>query len=115
MNRLVASQSSRGLLGQPCSTIARGDWLPAFSVRLDPPPADDGAWAEQLAADSARRYGRPRDLVDAGRQTALARIAALHQRVVEQAQAARAAEEPPPPPGDAGRRARNQRRAGGQP
>jgi hypothetical protein len=35
-----------------------GERLPAFSVQLDPPPAGDAALADQLAAESAERYGR---------------------------------------------------------
>jgi hypothetical protein len=92
-----------------------GERLPVFSVQLDPPPASDAALAAQLAAASAGRYGRPRAQVEAVRQAALARVAALHQRVIEQTQTAHAAEEPPPPPsdGEAGRRPRNQHRERG--
>jgi hypothetical protein len=38
--------------------VRNGERLPAFSVRLEPPPASDPALAERLAAASAERYGR---------------------------------------------------------
>jgi hypothetical protein len=38
---------------------ARGERLPVFSVRLDPPPPSDPAQAADLAAASAARHGRP--------------------------------------------------------
>jgi hypothetical protein len=38
---------------------ARGERLPVFSVRLDPPPPSDPALAAELAAASAARLGRP--------------------------------------------------------
>lgn len=73
--------------------------LPVFSLRLDPPPASDDRLAMQLAVASAQRYGRPRAAVDAGRAAVQARIAAVHQRLFEQEQAARQSAEPPLPPG----------------
>jgi hypothetical protein len=38
--------------------VRNGERLPAFSVRLDAPPAPDTALADRLAAASALRYGR---------------------------------------------------------
>src|SRR5207253_4559037 len=38
--------------------VRTGERLPAFSVRLDPPPLGDSALADRLAAASAERYGR---------------------------------------------------------
>ena len=38
--------------------VRTGERLPAFSVRLDPPPLGDSAVADRLAAASAERYGR---------------------------------------------------------
>jgi hypothetical protein len=63
---------------------SRGERLPVFSVRLDPPPASDPVLAAALAAESARRYGRDRAAVEAT-------LAALLERV---------APPPPPPPAD---------------
>jgi hypothetical protein len=54
---------------------AGGERLPAFSVRLDPPPASDPRLADGLAAASAARYGRAAAAVDADLASALARIA----------------------------------------
>src|SRR5262249_10231166 len=46
--------------------VRTGERLPAFSVRLDPPPAGDTVLAEQLASESAERYGRPALHVELG-------------------------------------------------
>jgi hypothetical protein len=43
---------------------ARGERLPVFSVRLDPPPATDPAVADALAAESGARHGRPTEDVE---------------------------------------------------
>jgi hypothetical protein len=53
---------------------AGGERLPAFSVRLDPPPAPDPGLADALAAASADRYGRPAAAVEEALCSALARI-----------------------------------------
>ena len=45
---------------------AGGEPLPVFSVRLGPPPAGDPAVRDELAAASARRYGRDRVAVEEG-------------------------------------------------
>jgi hypothetical protein len=58
---------------------AGGRRLPTFSIRLEPPLASDAALRETLAAISAKRYGRAAALVEADRQSALARIAAARQ------------------------------------
>lgn len=50
---------------------AGGERLPVFSVRLDPPPADDPVLREKLAVASARRYGRDRAAVEETIRTAL--------------------------------------------
>ena len=60
---------------------ARGERLPVFSLRLDPPPPGDPALAADLAASSAARHGRPvedveQDLVLARERVAEARRAA---------------------------------------
>jgi hypothetical protein len=56
---------------------ARGQRLPVFSLRLDPPPPPDELLAHRLALQSGRRYGR--DVEDLHRDTAAlyARIALL--------------------------------------
>lgn len=51
-----------------------GERLPAFSVRLDPPPASDLALQATLAAASAQQYGRERSLVEAEIQAAMTRV-----------------------------------------
>ena len=56
-----------------------GERLPVFSVRLDRPPEDDAALADELAAASAARYGRDALAVDEDLRSALARIAATHR------------------------------------
>ncbi len=52
---------------------ARGERLPVFSVRLEPPPSEP-AVAGALAATSARRYGRERAAVERALHATLARI-----------------------------------------
>ncbi|HEX2515516.1 MAG TPA: hypothetical protein VH257_12485, partial [Chloroflexota bacterium] len=52
----------------------RGERLPVFSVRLDPPPPGDPALAAALTAESARRYGRDRATVEAGLASLLERV-----------------------------------------
>jgi hypothetical protein len=78
---------------------AGGERLPVFSLRLDPPPVSDPELAGDLAADSARRWGRPRAAVEAARTALLERIDAARAQATEQEQRRRA--EPPPPPPDA--------------
>jgi hypothetical protein len=56
---------------------AGGERLPTFSVALDPPPVTDVAVRHELARASAQRYGRAVEVVEAERQHALERIAAL--------------------------------------
>ena len=51
-----------------------GQRLPTFSVKLDPPPATDRQHGRALAAASAERYGRDAALVEADRQSAVARV-----------------------------------------
>jgi hypothetical protein len=58
----------------------RGERLPAFSVRLDPPPPSDPAAADAVAAESAQRYGRPRQVVEDAIGAALGRIEASQRR-----------------------------------
>jgi hypothetical protein len=54
--------------------VHTGERLPAFSVRLDPPPAGDAVRAEQLASESAERYGRPALHVELDLQAAADRV-----------------------------------------
>ncbi len=54
--------------------VGTGERLPAFSVRLDPPPASDPGLAEQLACESAERYGRPTLDVELDLQAAADRV-----------------------------------------
>jgi hypothetical protein len=54
--------------------VRTGERLPAFSVRLDPPPAGDTVLAEQLASESAERYGRPALHVELDLQAAADRV-----------------------------------------
>ena len=54
--------------------MATGERLPAFSLRLDPPPPSNLARAQLLAEASARRYGRDAVDVDLDLQTALERM-----------------------------------------
>jgi hypothetical protein len=54
--------------------VRTGERLPAFSVRLDPPPASDTVLAEQLASESAERYGRPALHVELDLQAAADRV-----------------------------------------
>ena len=61
-----------------------GERLPAFLVKLDPPPPSDGALARELARASAERYGRPIDAVEADRQTALERPTLLRAAALVQ-------------------------------
>jgi len=56
------------------SDMDTGERLPAFSVRLDPPPISNGELAAELALVSAERYGRDALEVELDRQAALARI-----------------------------------------
>jgi hypothetical protein len=51
-----------------------GERLPAFHLRLDPPPEADPAVAEVLAACSAARYGRDAAVVAADRAAVLERL-----------------------------------------
>ena len=60
---------------------ARGERLPVFSVRLDPPPASDPGWAAELAAASVLRYGRDAAVVDRDLQAAMDRIDVSHRVV----------------------------------
>jgi hypothetical protein len=53
---------------------SRGQRLPTFSVKLDPPPRTDRQQTTDLAAASAERYGRAVALVEADRRSALARV-----------------------------------------
>ncbi len=62
---------------------ARGERLPTFSVRLDPPPTTDPAVAAQLAAISAARYGRDAAAVARDLQSALSGIEAHQQNAVD--------------------------------
>ena len=57
---------------------AGGDRLPAFSVRLDPPPPSNSELADRLALASAANYGRDRSLVERDLRSALARIESTH-------------------------------------
>jgi hypothetical protein len=54
--------------------VRTGERLPAFSVRLDPPPAGDTVLAEQLASESAERYGPPALHVELDLQAAADRV-----------------------------------------
>jgi hypothetical protein len=54
--------------------VRTGERLPAFSVRLDWPPAGDTLLAEQLASESAERYGRPALHVEIDLQAAANRV-----------------------------------------
>jgi hypothetical protein len=54
--------------------MTTGERLPAFSLRLDPPPPSDPASARLLAEASARRYGRDAVDVDLDLQSALERM-----------------------------------------
>jgi len=53
----------------------RRERLPVFSLDLDPPPTSDEDLADELAARSARQYGRHRTAVERDLQAALDRIA----------------------------------------
>jgi len=61
---------------------AHGERLPVFSVHLDPPPASDPLLRDHLAGQSAARYGRDRDDVDADLRSARARIERTHETIV---------------------------------
>jgi hypothetical protein len=52
----------------------QGERLPAFHLRLDPPPEADPAAAEVLAACSAAQYGRDAAVVAADRAAVLERL-----------------------------------------
>jgi hypothetical protein len=67
----------------------RGERLPAFSVQLDPPPADDPAVRERLAAASAERYGRSRLRVEDDLRSALARVRVARQAMADGARPGR--------------------------
>jgi hypothetical protein len=54
--------------------VRTGERLPAFTVRLDPPPAGDATIAARLADDSAERYGRDALDVDLDLQGAWERV-----------------------------------------
>lgn len=54
--------------------VRNGERLPAFSVRLEAPPAPDPALADRLAATSAARYGRSVVDVELDLQAAAERI-----------------------------------------
>jgi hypothetical protein len=58
---------------------ARGERLPAFSVRLDAPPPSDPTVRDQLLAASAARYGRARSAVESDIRSALARVELARQ------------------------------------
>jgi hypothetical protein len=53
--------------------VRTGERLPAFSVRLDPPPPDDLQRALQLARASAERYSRDTLDVELDLQVAIER------------------------------------------
>jgi hypothetical protein len=55
----------------------QGERLPAFHLRLDPPPAGDRVVHDLLAASSALRYGRDARHVAADREVLLERLAQL--------------------------------------
>jgi hypothetical protein len=67
---------------------ARGARLPVFSVELDPPPAGDSALADQLADQSAARYGRDAAQVEADLDAALERVR-LHRRTEDRSRGSR--------------------------
>ena len=52
----------------------QGERLPAFHLRLDPPPEADPSVAEVLAACSAAQYGRDAAVVAADRAAVLERL-----------------------------------------
>jgi hypothetical protein len=56
-----------------------GERLPAFHLRLDPPPPSDDVLRALLTAQSDRRYGRDVTQVAADRATLLERMASLAQ------------------------------------
>jgi len=62
-----------------------GERLPAFVVKLDPPPDSDGALASSLSRASAERYGRPIEAVEADRRAALERPALVRAAAVSEA------------------------------
>src|SRR5205807_1736600 len=65
------------------SDMRTGERLPAFTVRLDPPPLSDSALTAELARASAERYGREALDVELDRQAALARIEGGRRRDAE--------------------------------
>jgi hypothetical protein len=79
--------------------VRTGERLHAFSVRLDPPPAGDTALAEQLASESAERYGRPALHVELDLQAAADRV-----RGGKQEQEKEREDDAGPKPGAGGRR-----------
>jgi hypothetical protein len=56
------------------SDIRTGERLPAFTVRLDPPPTPNRERSAELALASAEHYGRDALEVELDRQAAMARI-----------------------------------------
>ena len=83
---------------------SRGERLPTFSVRLDPPLQPDAELRIALAAASAERYGRAVELVEQDRRSAVARVLEIRTKLLA----------PPPQgssqPAPASRPARNQHR-----
>lgn len=53
---------------------AEGRRLPTFSLRLDPPPSTSGERLREVVEQSAERYGRPRAVVAAEIEAALAKV-----------------------------------------
>jgi Helicase HerA, central domain len=72
----------------------RGERLPAFSLRLDPPPPGDPVVQDVLAASSAARYGRAAAAVAADREALLERIAQLSRRPAPLASSGEAIDDP---------------------
>jgi hypothetical protein len=72
----------------------RGERLPAFSLRLDPPPPGDPVVQDVLAASSAARYGRASAAVSADREALLERIAQLSRRAAQLASSGEAIDDP---------------------
>jgi hypothetical protein len=87
--------------------VATGERLPAFSLRLDPPPSSDPARARLLAEASAGRYGRDAVDVDLDLQSALERMHGPRWSGWPATNGAAATDTPvdaatPPPTGDGG-------------
>ncbi|MFN8472192.1 MAG: hypothetical protein U0822_08390 [Anaerolineae bacterium] len=55
-----------------------GERVPTFSLRLNPPPTSDRQVQEALAAESAERYGRDHEVVEADLLASLGRIEQAH-------------------------------------